>query len=413
VSAPSVASSTSGSLSPELRWLAGALWPGSEVVERRGRATAAGAPLASFIALPDCQHSRLLVPARNRRAAAAALRQYNDGLSQVARVRKAVAGMALGLGAGRSVGGRVDVFLGTDRSSFSALSDELRRVFGGRRLELAVSLGERERPNRKPVLQVSTERGEVLGYVKVGWNDDTKRLVGNEADALRSMAGSPPETFRVPRLLHDGEVGSLRIEVLSPFRHRLVRRGALGAAPPRAAVHEVAIRNGTEIKPLSGSEFARALRERIGLIAEADRRDSVSELFDRVEDGAGNIPLAFGSCHGDWTPWNMSRTSSGLIVWDWERNARPVPLGFDVLHHRFQFAWRGGRKPLGRAIFAARRESVDTLSWLGVAESNHELVLRLYLLELIVRFEEGWGRPAIPRPSAELETALRERMARR
>jgi hypothetical protein len=410
VSAPFVASSTGSRRASDLRWLADALFVGSDVLARRGPAPSSRTPFISFTALPSSQHPRLLVPAGSARAAGLALRQYNDGLSQAARVRKAAAGMALELASGRFIGGRIDVFAGPDRSSFSVLADELRRVFGASDLEIAVFLGERDRPNRKPVLQVSTERGEMLGYVKVGWNDETKRLIANEAKALRSMLKSPPESFRVPRLLHEGEVEGLLIEVLSPFQHRLRRRGALGAAPPRAAVREVAVGNGTETQSLVGSQFARTVRDRIGLVADLERRKSVTELLDRIEGDSGDVPLTFGTCHGDWTPWNMSRTPSGLIVWDWERHSRPVPLGFDVLHHRFQFAWRGDRNPVGRAMGATRRGSVDTLSWLGIAESNHELLVRLYLLELILRFEEGGGG-AFRRPSAALEATLRDRMA--
>lgn len=404
----------SGRRSPDLRWLAGALWPGGDIVEGDRRSGSSRASDASFIALPSSRHPRLLVPARNARAAGVALRQYNDGLSHAARVRKAAAGMALGLGIGRFVGGRVDIVPGADPSSVWLLSDEIRRLFGGRRCEIAVFLGERDRPNRKPVLQVMTDRGEVLGYVKVGWNAVTKRLVTNEADSLRSMADQPPETFHVPRLLHEGGVGDLHITVLSPFRHRFLRRGALGAVPPRSAVREVALRGGTETSALADSEYARTVRDRMAQIPDVGRRRPVAQAFDRIESEAGEIVLTFGSCHGDWTPWNMSRTPSGLIVWDWERSTRPVPLGLDVLHHRFQFAWRGGRNPLARAISAARSESGETLSWLGLAEPDHDLLLRLYLLELILRFEEGGGEgPVFPRLSAELDAALRERTAPR
>lgn len=407
----------SGSLgdrvSPDLRWLAGALWPG-DIVKGDGHSSPSRASHASFVALPSARRPRLLVPGRNARAAGAALRQYNDGLSQAARVRKAAAGMALELGLGRFVGGRVDVFPGTDPSSFSLLTDELHGVLGARRLEIAVFLGERGRPNRKPVLQVLTERGEVLGYVKVGWDAVTKRLVANEADVLRSMAESPPETIRVPRLLHEGRVGDLHITVLSPFRHALLRRGALGAPPPGAAVREVALRGGTETGVLAGSEYALGVRERIALVARIGRTDPLTEAFDRIESDAGDEIMTFGSCHGDWTPWNASRTSSALIVWDWERSTRPVPLGFDVLHHRFQFAWRGGRNSVAQAILTARRESGGMLSWLGLAEADEELLLRLYLLELILRFEEGSGGDASFRSTAAgLETALRERTSPR
>ena len=50
--------------------------------------------------------------------------------------------------------------------------------------------------------------------------------------------------------------------------------------------------------------------------------------------------LAFGAWHGDWTPWNMASTAGGLLVWDWERFATGVPVGFDALHYWLQIERR-------------------------------------------------------------------------
>ena len=247
------------------------LWAGCDVVEgdigQRARD-----PIATFTVLPNLRHPRLLVPTKAGRAAGAALRQYNDGMSQLARIRKAAIGTAFGIGLGRLVGNRLHVIPGTDPTTASLLAGELEALFGNRRLEIAVFFGEQLRPNRKPVLQVMTERGEVLGYVKVGWNSLTKRLVANEADALRSMAESPPITFRVPHLLGEIEVGVLRVTVVSPFPHSLLRRGTLGAAPPFSATREVASRHGIETHNLVGSGYERNLRQRIASVPDVSRR---------------------------------------------------------------------------------------------------------------------------------------------
>lgn len=400
-------------LPPEARRLLGSLWTGCDVVEgdigHRARQ-----PIATFTVLPNLRHPRLVVPTRTVRAAGAALRQYNDGMSQVARIRKAAIGAAFGVGLGRVVGNRLHVIPGTDPTTASLLAGQLEDLFGKGHLEIAVFFGEQLRPNRKPVLQVMTERGDVLGYVKVGWNTLTKRLVANEAEALRSMAETPPAAFRVPRLLGEASVGDLRITVVSAFPHRLLRRGALGAAAPYAAAREIASRGGTETHTLAGSDYERILRRRIASIPDIGRQEHLSRLFDLVQREDADATLTFGSWHGDWTPWNMSRTRSGLVVWDWERSGRPVPVGLDAIHHRFQFRWRGGRESVVAAGSAARTEASDTLVRLGVSEANQEVLLRLYLLELMFRFEEGRdaGTPVSPR-SIEIERALRGRVASR
>ena len=400
-------------LPPEARRLLGSLWAGCDVVEgdigHRARQ-----PIATFTVLPSLRYPRLLVPTKAVRAAEAALRQYNDGMSQVARIRKSAIGAALGVGLGRLVGNRLHVIPGTDPTMPSLLAGELEELFGERHLEIAVFFGEQHRPNRKPVLQVMTERGDVLGYVKVGWNTLTKRLVANEAEALRSMTETPPTAFRAPRLLGEASVGEVRITVVSPFPHRLLRRGALGAAAPYAAVREIAFRGGTETRTLVGSDYERKLRRRIASVPDVGRQEHLSRLFDLVQREDADAVLTFGSWHGDWTPWNMSRTRSGLVVWDWERSGRPVPVGLDAIHHRFQLRWRGGRESVDAAGSAARTEAGDMLARLGVSETNHELLLRLYLLELMYRFEEGGDAgTAVSPKSIEIERALRRRVATR
>lgn len=403
-------STTASRLPPEVGRLVSSLWAGCDVVEG-DVGHHAGVPLATFTALPNLDHPRLLVPTTSVRAARSALRQYNDGMSQLARIRKAVIGNAFGMGLGRLVGSRLHLFPGADPTSGPLLVDELKDLFG-ERLEIAIFFGEQLRPNRKPVLQLMTERGDVLGYAKVGWNSLTKRLVANEADALRSMATSPPAAFRVPRLLGETRVGDLSVTVVSPFPHRLLRRGALGAIAPYAATQEVASRGGVETGTLVGSDYERKLRRRIASVPDDGRRALLDRLFDLVLSEAAGSVLTFGSWHGDWSPWNMSRMRSGLVVWDWERSGRPVPVGLDVVHHRFHFRWRGGRESVVAAGSAARTESSEMLVRLGVSEPNHELLLRLYLLELMYRFEEGKDAGlAVSPKSIEIERALRERMA--
>jgi hypothetical protein len=333
-------------------------------------------------------------------------------MSQLARIRKAAIGTAFGAGLGRLVGNRLHVIPGTDPTTASLLAGELEDLFGEGNLEIAVFFGEQVRPNRKPVLQVMTERGDVLGYVKVGWNTLTKHLVANEAKALRSMAEAPPAAFSVPRLLGEASVGDLRVTVVSPFPHSLLRRGALGAAAPFAAVREIASRGGTETRSLGGSDYELELLPRIASVPDVGRREVLARLFDLVRSEAADAVLTFGSWHGDWTPWNMSRTNAGLLVWDWERSGRPVPVGLDVVHHRFQYRWRGGRESVVAAGSAAGIESSDTLVRLGVDEPNHELLLRLYLFELMLRFEEGKDVGlSVSTKSIEIEGALRRSVA--
>ena len=380
-----------------------AVWPGCTIIP--GNAESDRPRVAALKALPSARNVRLLVPAFSRRAASMALRQFNDGMTQPARVRKAMVGAALATPFAPLIGTRLDVLVG-DTETSSPVVDEIRGVFDGNRVEIAVFVGERLRPNRKPVLQILSERGDVLGYAKVGWDALTKRLVSNEADTLRSFMASPPATFRVPRILHQADVGGAHLTVLSPLPHALFRRGNLGATPPLDAVREIAFRSGRVVEPLSRSGYERAVRDRIEALEDEERRSILVRRFDTVIDASTDGDVAFGSWHGDWTPWNMARSRTGLDVWDWERSGGSVPVGLDVLHHRFLFRWRDGAdaNSLASDTLDASR---TTLGRLGLDHGGQRRLLSLYLYELLLRVEEGRdaGR-TVPRALSSLEHAL-------
>ncbi len=223
-------------------------------------------------------------------------------------------------------------------------------------------MGRQLRPNLKPVLQVMDPRGRVLAYVKIGWNDLTKELVQNEARALRAWAEAPPRHLEVPRLIHEGEWHGAAITVLSPHPHRLLRRGSRNALPSAAVLGEVASLGGTERSSLHGSSYWRRLKARAEAIATGDASsDALRSILGRVEGATGAEELTFGSCHGDWAPWNMSTGRRSLYVWDWERSARPTPVGTDVLHFWFEVGFHKEGMDVAAASRSALARSLDVV----------------------------------------------------
>ena len=101
---------------------------------------------------------------------------------------------------------------------------------------------------------------------------------------------------------------------------------------------------------------------------------------------AGDAELTYGAWHGDWSPWNMASTRSGLLVWDWERFATGVPLGFDALHYWLQTEVRpGGREPREVAAECAER-AAELIGPLGGEVAQPRLTATLYLAELATRY---------------------------
>jgi hypothetical protein len=276
------------------------------------------------------------------------------------------------------------------------LGDHVPAALGRDDLAAAIVLGP-VRPNRKPVVQLIGRDGGAVGYMKVGWNDLTRRLVRAEAATLRRLAGAGPRTFTVPDLLHEGQWQGLDITISSALPHRLLRRGRRYALPPVATSREIAELGGVGETTLGDSGWWAGLKARLAPIAEAGAAAVLAPTLERLE-GRASARLAVGTWHGDWGPWNLRATAGRLLVWDWERSADGVPLGFDLLHFGYQTALQGLGQPPEAAIATGRDRAAPHLAALGQAPGTEELLSDLYLLERLCRAAEAEVSAVTGRP---------------
>jgi hypothetical protein len=391
--------------SPELEWLAEVLWgpdPGVEVAV--GRVPAGTAAAQRWGVLPSLSRPRVLVPLGSRRAAGQAVRRYSDGMTRPARLAKAALGLGLRSGAvGCWLRRRGLVVAVAGPAEGSLLGDHVPAALGRTDLAAAILLGP-VRPNRKPVVQLIGGDGRPVGYLKVGWNDLTRRLVRAEADMLRRLAGNGRGGFVVPDLLHQGVWRGLDVTIGSALPHRAWRHGRRHDLPPVAVSREIAALGGVEETALGDSGWWARLRARLGPVRQAlaGRPGGGVATLDAVLarlEGRAATRLAFGSWHGDWGPWNLRATQGRLLVWDWERSGDGVPLGFDLLHFGYQTALQGlGRPP--HAAAAARDRAAPHLAELGQRPGVEELLCDLYLLERLCRAAEAEGSAVTGRPEA-------------
>jgi hypothetical protein len=262
----------------------------------------------------------------------------------------------------------------------------------GTDVRVGILLGTR-RVNQKPVLQVFRLDGTILGYAKVGHNDLTAELVRREADALTTVGSHLPHSFRLPRLLHHGRWAGLEILVISPLttspRVPVTRTARL------SATRELAGLTGTTRRPLAESEFWSRLSGTAALLARATDGHRLQAGIRTIEDHHGADLVSLGGWHGDWGHWNMGMADGILQVWDWERYDPAVPVGFDSLHFAAQSVRPGERQ--------ARRQETTflgsvpvRLAELGVKPDQHDLTLRLYLIEIAVRYVDALTHGATP-----------------
>jgi Phosphotransferase enzyme family len=356
-----------------------ALWPPPARITRCGRWVRGAAGGNEFIVVPGQRHVVLLLPRRPRQAAAGALRNYRA--SAAGRVRWQLNGLALAARAGLAEVLPHRIRIEREPGPGPAdLTGYLRAVLG-RDLVVSLYVGP-PRANRKPVLQALTPAGEMIGFVKVGITPLTRDLVRAEAATLASLGAAPLARLRVPRLLFHGEWHGHQVLVQEAFHGRGWRSGAAdlsGAMAELAQVHGVA-----QLR-VADSPYWRDLQSRLRALRQQELAGALAQVLDRVEPAARRVTLTFGSWHGDWTPWNMTTGRGRVLVWDWERFATGVPLGYDAVHYRLHSSIRDGVAGQAAAE-AVLTGAAGILAPLGVEQSSAGLVTLLYLVEIGTRY---------------------------
>lgn len=357
-----------------------------------------------LVVLPGRRTPRIAVPARPRRAAAAATLRYTAQQPWRDRVAAfTLAGASLA-GADRlrprvesagAPGGNGDA---------ESVDDLLGRVLGERVVcSLAITAA---RANRKPVLQVFDRRGRTVAFAKVGISPVARRLVDAEAEALAVASAALPSLVVVPTPVHHGTWGETSVLVTTPLP--LGRR-----IRPRARRPELA--DAMRAVAALGSEDGLAayldeLVEQADALAAGPWRGVLGDLRTAIRAKA----LRTGAWHGDWTPWNCARDRSRILLWDLERFDRPVPLGFDALHYALNEEVR--ERGVDFVAAAAHLHTVapellrpwhldDEAAQLTCACYLYDLAMR-YLADDVVRTDPMAGQPerwALPVITAALQ----------
>jgi hypothetical protein len=231
-------------------------------------------------------------------------------------------------------------------SGSETIEDHLGEVLG---LPIRVVLHVRpaRRANRKPILEAHGPDGP-FAFVKIGDSEISRSLVRNEASALRLLAETPLKTVIPPTVLHHGTWRGLDVLALSPL-------------PVPTGSHKV----------------------------------SADLAYAAVREIAALRPETPHSWHGDFSPWNMAPAADGrLLVWDWERFASGVLLGFDAVHLFFQRALRRMRPPA--AARACVAQATGTLAPYGLSTAEAKLTVLHYLVTLVDRHAADGHEPLGP-----------------
>jgi|HubBroStandDraft_1064217.scaffolds.fasta_scaffold40031_2 hypothetical protein len=349
---------------------------------------------SQLIVLPGLRRPRLILPAA-RQASASAVRGFGEPGSAKARLAARALAMMLAGGLGRFIGDRLTLAApagaATVQSYLAAMLDQP--------VEISMQVGA-ARANRKPVLQLLTPAGDTVGFAKIGVNPLTNSLVRAERAALGQLAAWRLELMRLPRVLASGSWNGLEVLVLSPLPV-WERRTPLRPDRLTAALVELAGVAGTTSSALAASSYWRQLIGRLEGASGPDQA-ALSESLSRLATTAARELITFGSWHGDLTPWNITHTSTGLLVWDWERFTVGAPIGFDALHYWLQARVVRPREDPAQAARRCVAAAPTLLQPFAVSPAQARLTAIAYLADLSVRYladrqEEAGARLGAPR----------------
>jgi thymidylate kinase len=351
-----------------------------------------------------------LLPLGCRRAGARALELYN-AQNLKARAAKVFVVGCVRCGIAPPLLPRVFISERGDGFQETPLFGRLEELLGRRKVSFAVSFGT-PGAHRKPVIQAVSASGDILAYVKVGWNPETKKLVLREGEVLRDLESFPSLSFDAPRLLHLEEWNGLSLLVQRAPKGKTVR------APRKLAQY---------LSVLGELQGLHARRQRLqesafwANILQGAARMSKAAYGGLVLRGIRAVEAAFSAgaipfhlTHGDFVPWNAVWLDGKAVLFDWEYADREGPPGYDIFHFLFQ-TWTllDGRSPAWihdavRESGACRNGIEEHLRGLDIGKQLVGPLFLLYLLDRLVFYGSGqWEHfSALPRLAALANLSL-------
>lgn len=353
------------------------LWPGSDVLVG-GSGSGSGGAL-SYVAVPSWDRARLVLPTQPE-FAAASFRDYKLSATRRERIVLGVAAWAMARGLSRLWPARVSIKVDPSPDA-DDLRGHLERILR-RQVHFTMQIGP-ARANRKAVVQLIDGDGHTFAFAKVGINVLTRALVTREAEALTTVRDLGIESFDVPEVLHHGTWNGAAVLVLKALPRAEGRR--ISRARLTQAMVELSMAEGVVRHPVAESPYVCFLMDRLASLPNGDGL-AFGDVVRRLTGTDPALDLPLGGWHGDWTSWNMAATSQGLLVWDWERYQKGIPLGYDAVHcFLHDSIVCDGTDPV-IALDRMLSNSRGLLKPFGLSPRRSTLVALLYLAELSARY---------------------------
>ena len=253
-------------------------------------------------------------------------------------------------------------------------------------IEFSISLGT-PGPDRKPVIQIISNTGESVGFVKVG-TESTNKLVQNEAGAIDKLSQSSSECFCVPKLLNKGWWHDHFYAVQSAPKEKILSAPKHLHKCHMKVLKELSDIN-TEWITLTSSKYWELLNKRVEAIVEKNHYyNIIKDALSTVENRLGNKVLPFHMSHGDFAPWNTYLVGEKLYLFDWEYSQDSALPGSDLFHFIIQTNFLLGKKDAGevfKIIDEVIQSDLGNSYWnkLGIQNEDAISLFILYIVERV------------------------------
>jgi len=263
----------------------------------------------------------------------------------------------------------------------------LQQVTGEKPLHCSLSMGPAG-PHQKCVLQLMRPDGSILGYAKVGCNQQTVALVENEVRFLRRLSEQKFSCLVIPELLYAGWLRDRFVAVTRQASPPVSRAPAAITSLHLEALRE--LRESVNVAAC-GPAAAPGCRR----VASSYYCGLVEQATARARQWLGPNPLPGYTRHGDFTPWNLRLVAGRLLAFDWEYASGQGTPGYDLIHFFFRVrALKSAGRIYAPAVVdrATWRELTGYLDAAGCADLDPRALVLLYLADQIAFLYHTDGR---------------------
>jgi len=292
-------------------------------------------------------------------------------------------------------------------SGKNSILSGFRNFFKLNTLYFSISLGT-PGPHRKPVIQIITPEGFILGYAKVGWNRATRRLICNEAMSINALAQLKLKCMILPNVITDIQTDRLTTLVTEPLES--LAQTSRVSRPYHLLGHVISLvelANAQQrLESFRNSSFWRTIYERAAVLsAENFLPKNHAEIANKAISYLGdtfNDILPWIWSLGDYTLWNtrLDIKDNKVSVIDLEY-AKPDWLpGWDLFHlirsadQKSNLILKINRQKILQRYFTALGINLNSINKLYLA----------YLLDIFLEWYLTWFKIGVsPSKSSSIQ----------